>query len=657
MTKRLRTQSSSAHQDSRVIQKKPLAWLITLALAGVGTGCALNDAPSSESEAEQQITNSGTTAEGGNGSGSARSGSARSGSAINGSAHSGSTATQELDSTQPATEHPVTLPARPRLADTVLEERAEMAATQLKRKESKAYVAGNMAISQGYHSAPQAMMVAPEVMPEPYPGWDDSADDLHNEKYDNKEINSVKTVAEHPVSTFSIDVDTGSYSNVRRILNQGALPPKHAVRVEEMVNYFDYQYPQPDLSKAPFSVNTELAQAPWSDDHLLLRVGLQGFEPEQAERSKANLVFLLDVSGSMNSANKLPLLKKSLMMLTSQLTEQDKVSIVVYAGASGVVLEPTSGNDKYKIEQALQGLQAGGSTNGQQGIQLAYQLAEQSFVEGGINRVLLATDGDFNVGMSDVDALKELIERKRKKGIALTTLGFGTGNYNDHLMEQLADVGNGNYAYIDTLHEARKVLVEELNATLMTIAKDVKIQLEFNPQWVAEYRLIGYENRMLAREDFNNDTVDSGEIGAGHRVTALYELALVDSAGKRVEPLRYQSAAESSPGVDAKSGRKSDELAFLRLRYKQPSEDKSHLIEQPITVSSEVKAFEHASADFRFAAIVAGFGQKLRDDKYLNAFDYPAMINLAQGSKGQDPFGYRNEFIQLVRLAESLSKQ
>lgn len=524
-------------------------------------------------------------------------------------------------------------------------------------------VAGNTALSRSYHAATQSSMPAPGFvpphLPESQPFFDQGYlpdNDVQNEKYADIEINRVKSVAQEPVSTFSIDVDTGSYSNIRRILIQGVIPPKNAVRVEEMVNYFDYDYPQPDLAKAPFSVNTELAQAPWSDDHLLLRVGLQGFEPAQSERPSANLVFLLDVSGSMSSANKLPLLKKSLLMLTNQLTENDKVSIVVYAGASGVVLEPTAGNEKFKIEQALQELQAGGSTNGQQGIQLAYRLAEESFVEDGINRVLLATDGDFNVGLSDTEALKELIERKRQKGISLTTLGFGAGNYNDHLMEQLADVGNGHYAYIDTLHEARKVLVEELNATLMTIAKDVKIQLEFNPQWVAEYRLIGYENRMLAREDFNNDQVDSGEIGAGHKVTALYELALVDSAGQRLPALRYQQENPPKASERLSQAASNSELGFLKLRYKAPNADKSQLMETPIVLSKDVTPFADASQDFRFAAVVAGFGQKLRQDKYLNGFDYQDMVDAAQKAKGHDPFGYRNEFIQLLRLADSLSQ-
>ncbi|MFC3150262.1 von Willebrand factor type A domain-containing protein [Litoribrevibacter euphylliae] len=672
--KDLTTSKSYAESHQRAFTKTTLAQSISTALRKsvmVGSlvmgsvafialsGCASNEAP------EQELVS-------GNSSSSSSSSSANG----QGAHHSSHKPDSEVDAieTEVADVGLVDdgLVEEPHRVDVRKKERAMeakvMSADRLSRMEmASGAVAGNTALSKSYHIAPQTIMPAPGFvpphLPEPQPVFDQGhlpSDDLSNEKYADIEFNSVKSVVQEPVSTFSIDVDTGSYSNIRRILNQGVMPPKNAVRIEEMVNYFDYDYPQPDLSKAPFSVNTELAQAPWSDDHLLLRVGLQGFEPVQSERPHANLVFLLDVSGSMNSADKLPLLKKSLLMLTNQLSEDDKVSIVVYAGASGVVLEPTAGNEKFKIEQALQKLQAGGSTNGHQGIQLAYRLAEQSFVKDGINRVLLATDGDFNVGLSDTDALKDLIESKRKKGISLTTLGFGTGNYNDHLMEQLADVGNGNYAYIDTLHEARKVLVEELNATLMTIAKDVKIQLEFNPQWVAEYRLIGYENRMLAREDFNNDKVDSGEIGAGHKVTAIYELALVDSDGQRLPALRYQQEGQSKTStetsVSLSKAASSSELGFLKLRYKAPDAEKSQLIETPIQLSKKVASFANASQDFRFAAVVAGFGQKLRQDKYLNGFDYQDMVDQAQKAKGNDPFGYRNEFIQLVRLADSLSQ-
>jgi len=475
--------------------------------------------------------------------------------------------------------------------------------------------------------------------------------EIGREQYATLKQGAVKQVSTDPVSTFSIDVDTGSYTNIRRMLNQGSLPPSDAVRIEEMINYFDYAYETPGRSDNPFSIQTELALSPWSKDHALLRVGLKGYEPKQEKRPASNLVFLLDVSGSMNSPDKLPLLKKSLVLLSKQLTSSDKVSIVVYAGASGVVLEPTAGNQALKIEQALENLSAGGSTNGQAGIQLAYQLAKKSYDPSGNNRVILATDGDFNVGTTGVDSLKKLIEQKREEGISLTTLGFGTGNYNDELMEQLADVGNGNYAYIDGLNEARKVLVEELSSTLMTIAKDVKIQLEFNPNIVKEYRLLGYENRVLAREDFNNDKVDAGEIGAGHTVTALYELVLHGSDSHRVDPLRYQN----EPSVQTMpKDQLSKELAFIKFRYKALNSTKSQLITRPIIMPKQIIGFENASEDFRFSATVAEFGEVLRHSKYISGVDYEAMIQHALNARGSDYFGYRSEFIQLLRLASNL---
>ena len=475
--------------------------------------------------------------------------------------------------------------------------------------------------------------------------------DINREQYASLTQSAVKQVSTEPVSTFSIDVDTGSYTNIRRMLNQGSLPPIDAVRIEEMINYFDYAYTSPDAGDHPFSIQTELALSPWSNDHVLLRVGLKGYEPMAEKRPASNLVFLLDVSGSMNAPDKLPLLKKSLLLLSKQLNSSDKVSIVVYAGASGVVLEPTAGNQTLEIEKALENLSAGGSTNGQAGIQLAYQLAKKSYDPEGINRVILATDGDFNVGTSDVDSLKKLIEQKREQGISLTTLGFGTGNYNDELMEQLANVGNGNYAYIDGLNEARKVLVEELSSTLMTIAKDVKIQVEFNPDMVKEYRLLGYENRALAREDFNNDKVDAGEIGAGHTVTALYEVVLQGSDGSRFDPLRYQEETASQ----TKSKKQvSNELAYIKFRYKGVNETKSKLISQAINMPKHIIAFEQATQDFRFAATVAEFGEVLRQSKYVSGLDYKTMIEHALKAKGSDPFGYRSEFIQLLRLASNL---
>jgi Ca-activated chloride channel family protein len=473
---------------------------------------------------------------------------------------------------------------------------------------------------------------------------------LDRENYAHFDDNPLKRVVDHPVSTFSIDVDTGAYSNARRMLNAGRLPVQDAVRVEEFINYFGYDYAAPSDRSRPFNIITEVGPNPWNSKTHLLHVGLKGYEVPRSQIPASNLVFLIDVSGSMRSDDKIGLLKTSLKMLTRELRPADRISIVVYAGASGVVLEPVSGSEKGKIIAALDGLSAGGRTNGAAGIRLAYAMAEQAFVAGGINRVLLATDGDFNVGTTSFEALKDLVEEKRKTGISLTTLGFGTGNYNDHLMEQLADAGNGNYAYIDTLNEARKVLVEQMSATLQTIAKDVKIQIEFNPDVVAEYRLVGYENRMLAREDFNNDQVDAGEIGAGHTVTAIYEVALANSDGQRIDPLRYQKEQSLDPV-------RNSELAFLRLRYKAPDGDTSKLIEQPIRKADLKRELSATSADFRFAAAVAGFGQLLRGAKYMEAFDYDDVRSLANGAKGGDSFGYRGEFVTLVNLAQSLSGQ
>jgi len=488
--------------------------------------------------------------------------------------------------------------------------------------------------SSVYAESPGAMMIAPPYQQE-----------TNTERYQHQDDNPVHLTAEQPVSTFSIDVDTGAYSNVRRFLNGGRLPPQDAVRVEEMINYFDYQYPTPDDRKTPFRVTTELAQAPWNHEAWLLRVGIKGFEVESEERPPANLVFLIDVSGSMQTPEKLPLLKNAFRLLTDQLTERDRVSMVVYAGSSGVVLEPTAGDQKYRIRNAIDRLEAGGSTNGAEGIERAYQLAHDTFIKGGINRVVLATDGDFNVGIVSFDALVDMAERQRASGVALTALGFGTENINDHLLERLADAGNGNYAYVDNLSEARKVLVTQLSSTLCTIAKDVKIQVEFNPAEVREYRLIGYENRMLAREDFNNDKVDAGEIGAGHRVTALYEVVPVAAQG-RVDPLRYGAKAVANPNAG--------EIANVRLRYKLPDGEKSQLLEYPISKST-LAANGKLSPDLRFAASVAAFGQILRGGKYTAEFGYDDVASLAQGALDHDPEGYRREFVSLVKLARTLT--
>ncbi len=478
---------------------------------------------------------------------------------------------------------------------------------------------------------------------------------VNRENYNHFDDNQIKLVTEAPVSTFSIDVDTGAYSNVRRMINAGNLPREDAVRVEELVNYFSYDYPMPENSEAPFSVTTEIGVTPWNSDTHLLHIGIKGYDISAKELPASNLVFLVDVSGSMNSPAKLGLLKSALKLLTKQMRDEDRISIVVYAGASGVVLEPVAGNQSAKIAQALDSLSAGGSTNGAAGIRSAYQLAEQEFIKGGINRVILATDGDFNVGTVNFEALKDLVEEKRKTGISLTTLGFGTGNYNDHLMEQLADAGNGNYSYIDTLNEAQKVLVDEMSSTLNTIAKDVKIQLEFNPAVVAEYRLIGYENRALNREDFNNDKIDAGEIGAGHTVTALYEVTLVDSKNRAVDPLRYSN--EIGDNKLRTNDLRSEEMAHLRLRYKEPAASKSKLIEQAIKTSDIEPRLTDTSNRYRFSAAVAGFGQLMRGGKYMDEFAYDDVLDLARKSRGNDNFGYRGEFISLVNLAKSLSSQ
>ncbi len=447
-------------------------------------------------------------------------------------------------------------------------------------------------------------------------------------------------VSDEPLSTFSIDVDTAAYANVRRFINGGNLPPKDAVRVEEMVNYFDYDYPVPESESTPFNITTEIGPTPWNNGSYLLHIGIQGYEPASFTSKPRNLVFLLDVSGSMNAANKLGLLKKSLRLLVNQLTPQDRVAIVVYAGASGVVLESTPGNRRNEIIDAMERLRAGGSTNGGAGIELAYSIAQQHFNKDGINRVILATDGDFNVGPSNTEALKALIKEKKRSGVGLTILGFGMGNYNDQLLESISNAGDGNAAYIDTLQEAQKVLVEEIGSTLNTIARDTKIQIEFNPKIVSSYRLIGYENRLLNNEDFKNDRIDAGDVGAGHSVTALYEIILT-------EPLRYNS-------TKIKAHQFNDELAFLKLRYKRPDESSSIEMQHAIVMGNSYQQLASTSNNFRFTAAVAGFGQRLRHSDSIGSYSYPEILKLAQQSRGDDLFGYRAEFIQLVSLADSL---
>lgn len=490
-------------------------------------------------------------------------------------------------------------------------------------------------------------MAAPASMPSPRVRSDATAEDFRaepREQYEKLPDNPIHSVAQTPVSTFSVDVDTGSYANVRRFLNQGSLPPEGAVRLEEMVNYFPYDYALP-TDGSPFGVTTEVAPSPWNPHTRLLRIGIKASDRAMADLAPANLVFLVDVSGSMDRREGLPLVKGTLKLLVEQLREQDRVSLVVYAGESRVVLKPTSGRDKVKIRNAIDQLDAGGSTAGASGIELAYQMAQESFIDKGINRILLATDGDFNVGVSDFDSLKQMAVDRRKSGVSLTTLGFGVDNYNEHLMEQLADAGDGNYAYIDNLLEARKVLVDQLSSTLAVVARDVKLQVEFNPAQVSEYRLLGYENRALKREDFNNDKVDAGEIGAGHTVTALYEIVPKGEQGW-LEPLRYAS----TPKLDGKSG----ELAMLRVRYKPVEGGSSRLIEHPV---ASTQKNDKASDDLRFSAAVAAFAQQLKGDgRYTGTMSLKDTAQLARSARGDDPFGLRAEFVQLVELAQSLER-
>ncbi len=467
------------------------------------------------------------------------------------------------------------------------------------------------------------------------------------DKFESIKTNPLKLTEKEPVSTFSIDVDTASYSFMRAALNRNVLPQKDAVRVEELINYFPYDYAQPTDTDQPFKVSTTVMPTPWNANTKLLHIGIKGYQLPKQETPKSNLVFLLDTSGSMGQPNKLPLLINSFKLLLSTLKPDDTVSIVTYAGSAGTVLEPTKVKEKAKIIQALERLNAGGSTAGGEGIRLAYQLAEANYDKKAVNRVILATDGDFNVGISNREELKSFIERKRKSGVFLSVLGFGMGNYNDVLMQTLAQNGNGNAAYIDSLSEARKVLVEEASSTLFTIAKDVKIQVEFNPKAVSQYRLIGYETRALKREDFNNDKVDAGEIGAGHTVTAIYEITPTGAESKLIEPLRYANQTSN------KDAEKATEYGFLKLRYKLPDEDKSKLIEIPLKIADTKNSINEASRETRFATAVAAFGQLLRGGTYLGNFSYDDVIKLAQNAKGEDPFGYRAEFINLVRLAKT----
>lgn len=464
----------------------------------------------------------------------------------------------------------------------------------------------------------------------------------NTEEYDAVNENIFHDAIRNPLSTFSIDVDAASYSNVRRFISSGQRPPKDAVRVEEMVNYFDYDYDQPK-GDDPFAIYTEIATCPWNTKHKLVHIGLQGKTVPTENLPPSNLVFLIDVSGSMSDPNKLPLLKSAFKLLVEQLRQQDRVAIVVYAGAAGLVLPSTSGADKKKIIEALDNLEAGGSTAGGAGINLAYSVAKENFRVGGNNRVILATDGDFNVGESSNASMERLIEEKRKDGVFLTVLGFGMGNYKDSKMETIADKGNGNYAYIDSILEAQKVLVNEFGGTLFTIAKDVKLQIEFNPTKVKAYRLIGYENRMLMNEDFNNDKKDAGDLGSGHTVTALYEIIPVgvESEFYKIDELKYQS-----PKIDP-SAYKSKELMTVKFRYKKPDGEVSKLIVHPLLDSNQ--SMEKSSDNFRWSAAVAGFGMLLRESEYVRGYSFDKVLQLAQSAKGIDKEGYRIEFINMVK--------
>lgn len=524
---------------------------------------------------------------------------------------------------------------------------------------------------------PMGRMVTMDVMPQP--GYHD----VGRDKFEHVEDSPVKQVKAEPVSTFSIDVDTSSYSFIRKQLNSGVLPQKDAVRVEEMVNYFDYNYALPENKAEPFKPTVTVTPSPWNEGHKLVHIGIKGYDIPVGAKPRSNLVFLIDTSGSMNEQDKLPLLKSSFRMLLDALGPDDTVGIVTYAGSAGVALEPTKVSDKAKIIAALDALGAGGGTAGAEGIRTAYQLAESirnqniasekaaSPTHDGpapqktVNRVILATDGDFNIGITDHNELKSFIERERESGVFLSVLGFGQGNYNDQMMQDLAQNGNGVAAYIDNLNEARKVLVQEASSTLFTIAKDVKIQVEFNPATVAEYRLVGYETRALNKEDFNNDKVDAGDIGAGHAVTAIYDITPVGAAPS-VDPSRY--AANKTEEAKATTG-SGTEYGFLKLRYKLPDDDTSKLITTPIPVAAEkplastkcpvgaqclVADSFGASDDVRFSVAVAGFGQLLKGGKYTGKLTYDDVITMAQGAKGDDPYGYRAEFINLVRLAKTM---
>ncbi|MBB2671742.1 UNVERIFIED_ORG: Ca-activated chloride channel family protein [Rhizobium esperanzae] len=508
-------------------------------------------------------------------------------------------------------------------------------------------------------AAPQQQLAEPmAVAPSPAPPTESRMQvqvDSSRERFANAAANPIKSVATDPVSTFSADVDSASYSFVRRSLTGGAMPDPQSVRVEEMINYFPYDWPRPENAEQPFKATVTVMPTPWNHDTELMHVAIKGYDIAPATAPHANLVFLIDVSGSMDEPDKLPLLKSSFRLLVNRLKADDTVAIVTYAGNAGTVLEPTRVSEKSKILSAIDRLEAGGSTGGAEGIEAAYDLAQKAFVKDGVNRVMLATDGDFNVGPSSDEDLKRIIEEKRKEGIFLTVLGFGRGNLNDSLMQTLAQNGNGSAAYIDTLAEAQKTLVDEAGSTLFPIAKDVKFQVEFNPERIAEYRLIGYETRALKREDFNNDRVDAGDIGSGHSVTAIYEITPKGSPAVMNDDLRYGAADKAS--AETPSSAHQGELAFVKMRYKRPGEDKSGLITTPVDDNNTVATIDAAPGDVRFSVAVAAFGQKLSRTSALDAYSYQAIGDLAAASRGTDAFGYRSDFLGLIRLADGLSQR
>ena len=491
--------------------------------------------------------------------------------------------------------------------------------------------------------ASRDMAMSTPIMPAEGLKLDDSVAKKNTEEYAKIVDNAFLEVSKNPLSTFSIDVDTAAYSNIRRFIENKQTPPKDAARIEEMINYFTYDYPQP-TGNNPFSINMEMSDAPWNKDHKLISIGLQGKKIDKNNLPPSNLVFLIDTSGSMSGS--MEMLKDSFRLLVNQLREEDRVSIVAYAGSAGLVLESTPGNNKDKILKSIDGLQSGGSTAGGEGINLAYKVAKDNFIANGNNRVILATDGDFNVGVSSDNDLVKLIEEKRDQGTFLSVLGFGKGNYKDSKMEQLADKGNGNYAYIDGIKEAKKVFVDQIGGTILPIAKDVKLQLEFNPTKVKSYRLIGYENRLLKNEDFNNDKKDAGELGAGTSVTALYEIISADFSG--VDKLKYKQTPAQTEVLG------SDEVMTVKFRYKDPKETESKLLSQ--VLKDNKMSFDQTSDNFRFAASVAGFGMLLRDSEYKGNVNITNITDMAKNSKGKDTEGYRTEFINLLNLYSSVKK-